>query len=195
MKPLPILCAIVFTCAMFIMPLHANNETSGKTDNQNGTIAWKQINISGTIEKIIPDSQKVRLKTDDGRVLTFTVTPDVNLNTIRVGDKVSATFFQSIALDVHPPTADERKNPLQIEQTLIPPPPGVNPQAGGIRQIRALITIDKINKSEQTVLVTGPQGENGIVYIQDKSTFDKLKEGQQVTVVYTEAVAVKLEKR
>jgi Cu/Ag efflux protein CusF len=180
---------------MFIMPLHANNETSGKTDNQNGTIAWKQINISGTIEKIIPDSQKVRLKTDDGRVLTFTVTPDVNLNTIRVGDKVSATFFQSIALDVHPPTADERKNPLQIEQTLIPPPPGVNPQAGGIRQIRALITIDKINKSEQTVLVTGPQGENGIVYIQDKSTFDKLKEGQQVTVVYTEAVAVKLEKR
>lgn len=195
MKPLPILCAMFFSFAILIMPLHANNETSGKTDNQNGTVAWKQIERSGTIEKVIPDSQKVWIRTDDGRTLTVTVTPDVNLNNLREGDRVSATFFQSVALDVHPPTAEERKNPLTIEQTLIPPPPGVNPQAGGIRQIRALITIDKVNKSEQTVLVTGPEGESGTIYIQDKSMLDQLKEGQQVTIIYTEAVAVKVEKR
>ncbi|HEX2957378.1 MAG TPA: hypothetical protein VHO70_11130 [Chitinispirillaceae bacterium] len=195
MKQLPLLCVMFFTFAILVMPLQANDGESGQTDNQNGTVAWKEINRSGTIEKVIPDSQKVKVKTDDGRTLTFTVTPDINLNNIREGDRINATFFQSVALDVHQPTAEERKNPLTIEQTLIPPPPGVNPQAGGIRQIRALITIDKVNKADQTVLVSGPDGESGIIYVQDTSMLDKLKEGQQVTIVYTEAVAVKLEKR
>jgi Cu/Ag efflux protein CusF len=195
MKPLPILCALLFTFTTLVLPLQANNQSSGKTDNQNGTVAWKQVERSGTIEKVMPDSQKVWVKTDDGRTIMFTITPDVNLQNIKKGDRVNATFFQSVALDVHTPTADERKNPLQIDQTLIPPPPGVNTQAGGIRQIRALITIDKINKSDQTVVVTGPEGESGTIFVQDKSMFDKLKEGQQVTIVYTEAVAVKVEKR
>jgi Cu/Ag efflux protein CusF len=195
MKPLTILCVLFFTFSILIIPLQANNETSGKTDNQNGTVAWKQIERSGTIEKVIPDSQKVWVKTDDGRTIMFTITPDVNLQNIKKGDRVNATFFQSVALDVHPPTAEERKNPLQIEQTLIPPPSGVKTQAGGIRQIRALVTIDKINMSDQTVLITGPEGESGTIFVQDKSMLDNLKKGQQVTIVYTEAVAVKVEKR
>ncbi len=195
MKPLPVLCATLFTFAIIIMPLHANNQSSGNTDGQDGTVSWRQINRSGTIEKVVPDSQKVWVKTDDGRMLMFTVTPDVNLNDLKKGDRVEATFFQSVGIDVHPPTAEERKNPLTIEQTLIPPPPGVNPQAGGVRQIRALVTIDRVNPSEQTVFVTGPEGENATIYIQDKSMLDKLKVGQQMTIIYTEAVAVKINKK
>jgi Cu/Ag efflux protein CusF len=194
MKPLPLLCALLFTSAILIFPLHAESDNSGKTD-QNGTIAWQQVNGSGIIEKVMPDSQKVMVKTDDGRMLTFTVTPDVNLSNLKKGDTINATFYRSIALDLHQPTAEERKNPLQIEQELIQPPPGVTPQAKGIRQIRALITIDEVNKSDQTVAVTGPEGENATIYIQDKSMFDKLRKGQQLTIVYTEAVAVKISKK
>lgn len=195
MKTVPLLCVMFFSSAMLLMPLNAQSDKSGKTDDQNGTVEWRQINRSGTIEMVMPDSQKVMVKTDDGRMLTFTVTPDVNLNDLKKGDTVNATFYQSVALDLHQPTAEERKNPLQIEQKLIAPPQGVTTQAKGIRQIRALITIDDVNKTDQTVAVTGPQGENATIYVQNKSMFDKLKKGQKITIVYTEAVAVKIIKK
>ena len=95
------------------------------------------------------------------------------------------------ALDVTP---EEKKNPLVVLEGTGKAPPNVTPAAGGLRQIRAVVTVEGIDRSAERVTLKGPQGKVITVQVLDPSRLDMVSLGSTVSVTYTEALAISLEK-
>jgi hypothetical protein len=71
--------------------------------------------------------------------------------------------------------------------------PGDKPGIATGRQIRAIANVVAINKKQQTVTLKGPRGNQVEILVEDPKQFERVKKGDQVQVVYTEAVAVSVE--
>jgi hypothetical protein len=167
-----------------------NGTKSGSGDG----MTWEQTTLTATVEKVVPDSGLVTLKGDDGQLWTLDAGQDVDLENLKKGDQVQVTIFQGQALDVREPTDQDRQQPLVVVNE-IQPPEGVNPTAGALRQIRALVTVTNIDKNNNMVTIQGPMGNSYVLKVKDSSLLDKLEKGKQLVVTFTEGIAAKIQKK
>ena len=155
---------------------------------------WHDMNITATVEAINVDTRMVTLRSGD-KVISFTVDKKVKrLNEFKVGDKIRATYYISLATDIREPTLEEKKNPLVVLEGAGKAPPDATPAAGGLRQIRAVVTVEGIDRAAERVTLKGPRGKIVTVHVLDPSRLDMVSLGSTVIVTYTEALAVSLEK-
>lgn len=155
---------------------------------------WHDVSITATVEAINVDTRMVTLRSGEN-VTSFTVDEKVQrLNEVKVGDKIKATYYISLATDIRKPTPEEMKNPLVVLEGAGKAPPDATPSAGGLRQIRAVVTVEGIDRVAERVTLKGPQGKIVTVHVLDPSRLDMVSLGSTVIVTYTEAVAVSLEK-
>jgi hypothetical protein len=155
---------------------------------------WHDMNITATVEAINVDTRMVTLRSGDN-VISFTVDKKVKrLNEFKVGDKIRATYYISLATDIREPTLEEKKNPLVVLEGAGKAPPDATPAAGGLRQIRAVVTVEGIDRAAERVTLKGPRGKIVTVHVLDPSRLDMVSLGSTVIVTYTEALAVSLEK-
>ena len=117
------------------------------------------------------------------------------LREIQVGDTVAATYYVSVAAELRPPTAEEGKEPLVILKDTAKAPPGTSPAGGGLRQLKAVCTIEGLDRPTETVTLKGPLGRYVSVRTADPANLPHLRIGDTVLVTYTEAPAVSLEER
>jgi Cu/Ag efflux protein CusF len=194
MKKVDVLYIFLFISGIITASVVAQSSSSGSSQSKDGNIAWTEVTRTGTIENVDTENHKVTIKDTDGKLYILTVSPRINIDELNKGDRVSATFFHSVALDVREPTDEDRKNPLQIEEGMIPPPPNAPPEVTAVRQIKALVKVVERDPSNQTVVVSGPEGRSVAIQIPDKEMFDTLKMGKEAVIMYTEAIAVKIDK-
>ena len=154
------------------------------------------VSITATVEAIDYDKREATLKGPLGNSVTFTVDERVKrLKEIQVGDTVTADYYVSIAAELRAPTAAEEKEPLVILEGAGRAPPGTAPAGGGLRQIKALCTIEGLDRPTETVTLKGPLGRYASVRVADPGNLPHLRIGDTVFVTYTEALAIALEKR
>lgn len=152
------------------------------------------VRITATVEAIDYDKREVSLRGPLGNSVTLTVDERVKrLKEIQKGDTVAATYYISVAAELRPPTAEERKEPLVILEGAAKAPPGTSPAGGGLRQIKAVCTIEGLDRSTETVTLKGPLGRYASVRTADPANLPHLRIGDTVLVTYTEALAVSLE--
>lgn len=60
------------------------------------------------------------------------------------------------------------------------------------RQIRAVVTIEALDRQAQTVTVKGPRGMSYVAHVTDPSNFDKVRIGDTIVLTFTESTAVSL---
>lgn len=60
--------------------------------------------------------------------------------------------------------------------------------------VRAVVTIDLINRNEREVTIRGPRGKYMTIQVADQSLIKKLKVGDEIIMTYAESLAVSLEK-
>ena len=155
---------------------------------------WHDMSITATVEAINVDTRMVTLRSGEN-VISFTVDKKVKrLNEVKVGDKIKATYYISLATDIRKPTPEEEKTPLVVLEGAGKAPPGTTPAAGGLRQIRAVVTVEGIDRAAERVMLKGPQGKIVTVHVLDPSRLDMVSLGSTVIVTYTEALAISLEK-
>ena len=155
---------------------------------------WHDMSITATVEAINVDTRMVTLRSGD-KVISFTVDKKVKrLNEFKVGDKIRARYYISLATDIREPTLEEKKNPLVVLEGAGKAPPDATPAAGGLRQIRAVVTVEGIDRAAERVTLKGPRGKIVTVHVLDPSRLDMVSLGSTVIVTYTEALAVSLEK-
>ena len=119
-------------------------------------------------------------------VISFIVDKKVKrLNEVKVGDKIRAKYYISLATDIRKPTPEEKKNPLVMLEGAGKAPPGTTPAAGGLRQIRAVVTVEGIDRAAERVTLKGPQGKIVTVHVLDPSRLDMVSLGSTVIVTYT----------
>ena len=152
------------------------------------------VRITATVEAIDYDKREATLKGPLGNSVTFTVDQRVKrLNEIKVGDQVTADYYVSVAAELRPPTAEETANPLVILEGAGKTPPGTSPAGGGLRQIKAVCTIEGLDRPTETVTLKGPLGRYASVRVGDPTNLPHLRIGDTVLVTYTEALAIALE--
>jgi Cu/Ag efflux protein CusF len=163
----------------------SERQSPGSAERQN------VVKISAAVEKIDHSSRVVTLRRADGSKLTFRVDDSVrNLDQVKKGDLVEATYYESLAVKLRKPG----------EAT-----PGVSgvsasgrPEAGGradAESITVVATIRALDPAKGTATLEDENGNLTTINVRNPDHFDVAKVGDLVEITYTEALAVSVEKR
>jgi len=152
------------------------------------------LNLTGTITDIDHSSRQVTLRGSQGRIETFVVDKSVKrFNEAKVGDKVSLDYYLGYNAEVRKPTAEEQQNPLVMLEATGREGPNAAPAGVNMRQIRAVVTIEGLDRQNQTLTVKGPRGKHFVARVADPSRLDEVHIGETIVLTFTAATAVSLE--
>jgi len=145
------------------------------------------VSVTATVEKIDLKKRIVTIRGSEGTVRTLHVGEEaVNLPQVRVGDKVTLDYIESLAVRMAKPgeVKDEVKGLVGRAK------PGEKP--GYIEETETTITatILDIDKVKETATLKAPDGEVVVVKVQDPANLDKVKVGDTIVITYTEALAI-----
>jgi len=143
-----------------------------------------------TIESIDFAARSAVLKTPDGRLFPVQASSDVaRFDKLKVGDKVTATYYESIVLTIAPPG----KGPVKAtDETKVVPTTGEKPGGSASRQVRVAATIEEVDAATSSVTVRGDGGRVVSLRVADPKVFERLKKGDRYDIVYTEALLLNI---
>ena len=151
------------------------------------------LTYTGTITDIDYADREMTLKGPEGRLETFVVDKKVQrFNEARVGDKVSLDYYLGVTAEVRPPTNEEKANPLVVLDAVSRAGPESAPAGYETRRVRAVVTVEAMDKSAQTVTVKGPRGKYFTARVADPSRLEKVRVGQTILMTFPEAAAISL---
>jgi hypothetical protein len=150
-------------------------------------VQWK-----GTVKQIDLAARNVVVEGPMGQLHTFTVKKDVpNLDQVKVGDAVTVDYVESIAVLLRK-TTDKPVSGIVTATTVAPKglPAVTNVN---VKQVQANVTA--VDPATRVVTLSAPTGDAYTVKVDPSVTeFSDIAVGDQVTVVLTDAVAVKVTK-
>jgi hypothetical protein len=161
-------------------------------DKPGGEVAELTV-VTATVQKIDMATREVTLKGEDGKVETIKVGPEArNLGQVQVGDKVTAKYYEAVAIFVTPPGGQPSvSETTDIERAAL----GQKPAGVITSVVEATANVEAVDLKKRTVTVKGPKGNVNTVKVGDHvKKLDQVKVGDQVVVRYTEAVAISVEK-
>ncbi|HUK82219.1 MAG TPA: hypothetical protein VLZ12_06255 [Verrucomicrobiae bacterium] len=151
--------------------------------------------VTATVQAVDLETREVTLKNQAGNTFKFIAGPEIQrLNQVKVGDTVSVGYQLSFAAELREPTAAEKAKPLTITEETVRATGTTAPAGVGTRQIRAVTTIEAIDRSGGTLTVKGPLGRTFTVRVADPTRLEKLQVGQTIVITCTEDVAISLER-
>lgn len=135
-------------------------------------------------------TRTVTLKRDDGNTLTVVANARVkNLAQIRAGDFVVAEYGRALAISL-------KKSPGMPSDTetavLSTTKPGQKPAATSQRKRVIVADIIAIDDNKGQATVKGPKGNVVDVLVKDPKSLAAVRVGDQVELIYTEAVAISI---
>ena len=148
---------------------------------------WK-----GTVVAINPATRWVVLQGPQGNFHTFQVNTGIpNLNKVLIGDTVTVTFVEAIAIYLRQstdPTAVATANMTTVK------PKGM-PAVANVTVTEAIVKVTAVDQAARTLTVAGPLG-NVVTYSVDPAVkaFSQVKVGDRIVVRYTEAIAIAVTK-
>lgn len=187
----------ILIASMIMALLFAGCQSTGtKTDERRPP---KEISTKVTIEAKVEsiDLQKriVVLRSPMGNLVTLKVPKDAKrLNEIKRGDIVTASYWAYLLTEFRDPTPEEEKLPyLELSGTKTAPK-NIAPGRSGDMVIRAVVTVEIINRKDKLVTIKGPRGNYVTLPVEDESLLENLKVGEVGVITYIEAFALAIEK-
>jgi hypothetical protein len=152
------------------------------------------ISVTVSIEAINLETRELTLKGPLGNVDTVVVSPEVKrLNEFKVGDHIQIDYYAGIAAEVRPATEEEKAMPMAVLEDKGRRVEGA-PAAGGYRVMKAVVTVEGLDRTTSSATLKGPRGNIASVKIQDPAVLASLHIGDSVVIVYAEALAVQIVK-
>lgn len=152
-------------------------------------VQGKPITATATIEAIDRSSRQITLKNEKGELATIVAGPEVKrFDELKVGDTVSATYYESVAVNVRRP-GDPGPTPGGAAVT-----PGAGPRPGATAAVQqsVTVTVQSIDKPNQSVTVKRADGSIVSFRVQNPKYLDMAKAGDTVDITYTQAVLVEV---
>ena len=158
---------------------------------QTKTITSEMRTETGTVEAIEASTRTVTLKKADGTTSQTYAGPDVKrFAEIKVGDKITARFYESVVLRLKEPGEADVDSAARAttgsEQAL--------PGGTKAKQRTITATITAIDPAMPSITFTGPNDWKYTSKVQDTAALAKVKVGDKVDIVWTEAMLVSLER-
>jgi hypothetical protein len=116
-----------------------------KPTDRPGVVMAEGASITATVEAIDYDKRTVDLKGPKGNVVTLKVGPEAkNFNQVKVGDRVTARYFDSIAIQVRKPNEPpfaEQGSAVQVA------PKGAKPEGVAVATSEMTAVVDDIRRA------------------------------------------------
>lgn len=153
------------------------------------------IQIEATIVEIDHDSRELTLEGPGGNLFSMMASDDIErLAEFDAGDTVVASYIAAFAAELREPTEEELAEPwveldgaerASLEEL---------PSAAGVQIIRAVCTIEGINRLLGTVVLRDPRDDYHTVADVDRQIMPDLRIGNTVVVTFSQALALDLMK-
>jgi hypothetical protein len=158
---------------------------------QSKTVRSEMRTETGTIEAIEASSRTLTLKKADGTFVTTVAAPDIKrFDELKLGDTVNVRYYENVIIRVKQPgesdVASGVKGTTGSEQVL--------PGGTRAKQVTITATITAIDPAAPSITFTGPQGWKYSSKVQDTEALAKVKVGDKVDIVWTEAMLVSVER-
>ena len=159
-----------------------------------GVYSENQVTKTATVQKIDLEKRLVTLKGDEsGKVVVIKCGPQVkNLPQLKVGDVVAATYYESIAYEIHKPGTLTDTGP-QVASGLATAEPGEKPGVVGADIVRMTATIVSIDKTTPSVTLRTDSGDVVAVKVKHPERLDQIKVGDVAEIFLSQAVAITVE--
>jgi hypothetical protein len=169
-------------CCVALLSLHPLASAGQQPISESTTVT-----LTATIESIDKANRTVILKKSDGGILEIKAPEQMQgFNTLKVGDRVSATYYEAVLVNVskpgspappaQPTTAIERKERKPGSETR--------------RQQTFRVTVESIDLKAQSLTVKGPQGRIEVLKVQEPKSLQNVKAGDTVDVTFFESLLV-----
>ena len=177
------------TLAMMAWPALAQPQTTVEVAKDTGTATVVGTSkITATIVAIEPATRTVTLKDKTGRIVEVEVGEEArNFDQLKVGDVVTTEYTEAISVSL-----TKASGPRSATQELIEKrsAPGAKPGGTIGREITVMADVVAVNAKAKTVTLKGPHGNTVDLIVEDPEQMRHIRKGEQVEVVYTEAVAI-----
>jgi hypothetical protein len=145
------------------------------------------------VEAVDQETRVVTLVDAEGNRTTFRADEAVkNLPQVHVGDQVVGELMESLAVEIRPATAEEKASPVSIAEGAEGAELGQKPMGLFVRQIKALYTIESIDKAAGGGTLRDAEGGSHFVKARDPTVLDRVKVGDPVVVTLTEALRIEV---
>jgi Cu/Ag efflux protein CusF len=149
-----------------------------------------RVTKTGTVEAIDHQARILTLKQSSGTFVTVDVPKDVTrFDTIKVGDKVTATYYDNVVVRKKAPG----EAPVDTLAGAVTPSEGVKPGGTVGAQRTMTATVEAIDPKVPSISFTGPNGWKYSRRVQDKEALKQVKVGDQVDFTWTEAVLLSVD--
>jgi hypothetical protein len=152
-------------------------------------VQGKPVTRTATIEAIDRGNRLITLKNPKGELAVIMAGPDVKrFDELKVGDTVSATYYESVAVNVRRPG-----EPAPAATSgAVTPKGGPSPGATASVQQTVTVTVQAIDKANQSVTVKRADGGVVSFRVQDPKNLDIAKVGDTVDITFTQALLVEV---
>ena len=157
---------------------------------QSKTVSSEMKTATGTIEAVEAQTRTITIKKSDGTYTTIVAGPDITrFAEVKVGQKVNVRYYENVIVRVkkpgEPDTDTKAAATTGSEQAM--------PGGTKAKQRTITATITAIDPNVPSVTFTGPNGWKYSSKVQDTEALSKVKVGDKVDFVWTEAMMVSLE--
>lgn len=151
------------------------------------------VEIRARVAAIDHKKRLVTLQDEAGGTATFEADASVkNLAQVKVGDELVGALAESLVLELRQPTAAESAEGTSVLEVIAAAEPGHRPAGEFVRQIRAILTVDAIDKAAGTATLRGPLGTRRTIQARDPANLDRVRVGDSVVATYTEALRLEV---
>ena len=178
---------VAATVALTTCPALAQPQTSVEIqEGTDKTTVTGTATVVATVVAIDPATRTVTLKDKNGRVEKLEAGEEVrNFDQLKVGDVVTTEYREARSLSLRktsgPRSATER-------QIVHPAASGTEPGGTISREVTVVGDVVAVDAKGKHVTIKGPQGTMDVLV--DPEQLKNIREGDQVEIVHTEAVAI-----
>ena len=191
MKKPAITIIIIAIAAAFAVNAPAQTSVVKSSSEPRKASVEHTVDVTATIIAIDKTTRDITLKGPKGNWVVVTAGPEVkNFDLMNVGDKVHARYIEALVLEL------KKGNDMAVTRTdeasAQGAAPGAQPHGVAGRRITVVADVVAVNRETQTVTLQGPQ-LTAEVKVADPDQFRRIKKGDQVYAVYTQALAMVVE--
>ncbi|EUC14829.1 hypothetical protein SAMN05446935_2528 [Burkholderia sp. YR290] len=179
---------VMAAVAMMARPALTQPQTSVEVTKGAGTATVTgTAKVTATVVEIDPATRTVTLKDKKGHIVDVEVGEEArNFDQLKVGDVVTTEYREAMSLSLSKTSGPRSASERTMEQRSSP---GAKPGGTIGREITVMADVVAVNAKAKTVTLKGPHNTVDVI-VEDPEQMKNIRKGDQVQVVYTEAVAI-----
>jgi hypothetical protein len=183
----------LFALMVVALPMAAQAEHHEEEEATGRAVA---VSMEAVVTDINLETRQLTLEGPEGNSVTLTARENiVKLEDVKVGDTLVATYMAAIEGELREPTEEELANPWVVVEEGAISEEGADPAMGAARVIRAVCTIEGLNRELGAVTIKDPNGKLHLIGGVEPEKMEGVTLGQTIVIVYAEALALTLEQK